>query len=85
MTEVLERLDDGEAKKAYAVIRMDPDKPTNEFDKWCVLLDSRAHANGDPREEVSIVIREKAILSPTRRRLKSTGRPSSKWDDEVNL
>ena len=31
------------------------------------------------------MIREKAILSPTRRRLKSTGRYPSKWNDEVNL
>ena len=85
MTEVLDRLDDGEAKRAFSVIRMDPEKLTNDFDKWCVLLDSRAHMNGDLREEGKTMLREKAIISPTRRRSRASGKPLSKWDDEVNL
>ena len=31
--DVIERLVDGEVKRAFSVIRMDPDKPTSEFDK----------------------------------------------------
>ena len=75
MTEVLDRLDDGEAKRAFSVIRMDPEKLTNDFDKWCVLLDSRAHMNGDLREEGKTMLREKAIISPTRRRSRASGKP----------
>ena len=51
MIDVIDRLSDGEVKRAFSVIRMDPDKPTREFDKWCVLLDSRAHSNGELRED----------------------------------
>ena len=31
------------------------------------------------------MLREKAIISPTRRRSRASGKPLSKWDDEVNL
>jgi hypothetical protein len=85
MTVVIDRLDEGEAKKAYAVIRIDSNKRTSEFEKWCVLLDSRAHTNGELREEGTITMRESAIISPTRRRLRASSKSFAKWDDEVNL
>ena len=64
---------------------MDSEKPTNDFDKWCVLLDSKAHLNGDLREEGRTMTKEKLIISPTRRRSRASGKPFSKWDVEVNL
>ena len=85
MSSVLDCLDDNEAKKAFAVIRMDGDRVNNECEKWCVLLDSRAHINGETRVDGKSSVREKAMTSPSKRRLRAAGKSLSKWDDEGNL
>ena len=85
MSSVLDCLDDNEAKKAFAVIRMDGDRANNECEKWCVLLDSRAHINGETRVDGKSSVREKAMTSPSKRRLRAAGKSLSKWDDEGNL
>ena len=85
MMVVIDRLKEAEAKKAYAVIRIDSNKRTSDVEKWCVLLDSRAHTNGEMREEGTIMLKESAIISPTRRRSRASSKSFIKWDDEVNL
>ena len=85
MSDVLDRLTDVEAKKTFAAIRMDRDKPANEFDRWYILLDSRAHPGNEVRMEGTLLLKEKAIVSPSKRRFRAPGKPSSKWEDEGNL
>ena len=65
MSEVLDRVVDVEAKDSFAVIRMDNDRPTNEFDRWCVLLDSRAHFSNEPQMVGPMLLKERAMVSPS--------------------
>jgi hypothetical protein len=85
MSYVLDRLVDAEAKKTFAVIRMDCDRPSNEWNRWYVLLDSRVHHTNEARMDGPMLLREKAMVSPSKRRFRAPGKPPSKWDDEGNL
>jgi hypothetical protein len=84
MSYVLDRLVDAEAKKTFAVIRMDCDRPSNEWNRWYVLLDSRVHHTNEARMDGPMLLREKAMVSPSKRRFRAPGKPPSKWDDEGN-
>jgi hypothetical protein len=84
MVEVLALLNDDEVSRAMALVRMDSEYRTNQMEKWCILMYTRG--NGTVSKEVgSATIREKHIVSPTRRERK-TGKWKSRHPlDECNL
>ena len=63
---------------------MNCDRPMNDWNRWYVLLDSRVHHTNEARMDGDMLLREKAMVSPSKRRYRAPGKPPSKWDDEGN-
>ena len=73
MRQIMVALNDDEYLRTMAIIRMDPDRRNPEFDKWCILMLSKGRSHEPYREIGPVLMREKSIVSPTKR-LSSLGR-----------
>ena len=87
MRQIMVALNDDEALRTMAIIRMDPDRRNLEFDKWCIIMLSKGRSHEPYREIGPVLMREKSIISPTKR-LKFIGKSrvqTRQTEDEGNL
>ena len=71
MLDLLKLLNDDEASRIHSVVRMED--VVGEFDKWCIVMTHKGALQNSMRGEKGNQIRERHVLSPTRR-LRFNGR-----------
>ena len=50
MRQIMVALNDDEALRTMAIIRIDPDRRNPEFDKWCIIMLSKGRSHEPYRE-----------------------------------
>jgi hypothetical protein len=85
MIDLLRILGDDEASRTSAVIRMDNDWKNPDFDKWCIILTRKGAVKDGFRDPSGILIREKALSSPTQRNKQLNKGQHPSTDDEGNI
>ena len=83
MVDATSCLNDEEMNRSMAVIRMDMD-PGDSFSKWCILMYTKGNGNMS-RVSSEVAIRERHIVSPTRRNRKTGKGRFKQFIDECNL